>query len=217
MLNITPSALPSRRPHLRQGLGNSPMAHMALSMLILALGAGTAIYRITMARERAASFTPETFAREQAARLHELAEGGQVAAQLSLADAYASGVGVLPDQAAAARWNRAAAERGAVDGQLRLARAYVDGRGVTSDIAEAAGWMKKAAEKGSPEAQCAYGIYRFLGVGTQKDIVDGYRWLAQAAAAGSESARMVLDSARKQMTPAQIAAAQQGQDPLSGP
>lgn len=209
MLKLGPSRLPTRHPHYRRGLANSPLAHMAVSMLILAIAAGVAIHRIVNLRTRAAERTPAVIEQERLARLEKMADRGHVYSQLELAVAYADGVGVGPDQAEAVRWNRAAAERGNPAGQYRLARAYTLGTGVDRDFSSAADWMRKSAEQGNAEAQCSYGIFRFFGVGTAQDMVDGYRWLARAAAAGSEPAALALESAAQRMTPDQLAAARQ--------
>ena len=186
---------------------NSPYSHMAISMLMLAAAAGVAMYRIKQIHERSESMTPEYFEREHAAYLEKMASECAIAAEVEHARAYANGFGVTQDQAAAARWNRAAAEQGDATAQLRLGHAYTYGAGVNRDYSQAASWLKKAAEKGDPEAQCSYGIYRFQGVGTEKDVIDGYTWLCRAADAGSDSAAMAIETARRMMTPEQLAAA----------
>ena len=173
---------------------------------MLAFGAGVAIYRITSLRERSLNRTPELIERERVAYLSRLASNGSISAQVDLAAAYADGVGVARDAASAAHWNHAAADQGDPSAQIRLARAYSYGDGTDRNFAQAANWLKKAAEQGNADAQCAYGIYRFQGLGTEKDVVDGFMWLNRAADAGSDYAAAAVKSARRQMSPEQLAA-----------
>lgn len=200
--------LPTKTPRLRRGIMNSPHAHAAISMLILGISAGAAMYLIQMRRARQESMTPEIRLQERIEHLEKLASHGSVGAQLDLASAYASGLGVPRDPAAAVRWNRAAADQQDPSAQVRLARAYSHAEGVDRNLAAAAEWARKAALQTNADAACIYGIYRFHGIGTPRDPVDGYRWLDRAAAAGSDAAAMALETARSLMTPEQLAQAQ---------
>src|SRR5512142_2496200 len=132
MLSITPDRLPSRRPH-RKGFGNTQYAHMAMSMLLLAVAAGVAIFRIGQSRERSCYVSAERLAQEHIANLKRLASYGVTSAQIELADAFADGTGVPQDLAAAAHWNQIAADAGDTIAQENLARAYVYGSGVPQD------------------------------------------------------------------------------------
>ena len=205
MLNISPHRLPARTPRMRRGFGNSPYAHMAVSMLMLAVAGGVAMYQIAKLHDPARRLTPAQVAVNRAEQLQKLAIRGSMDAQVRLASAFLDGDGVVQNAAESVRWNRAAAEQGNPIAQIRLAIAYETGTGVPRDLAQAAAWMKKAAEQDCAEAQCAYGIYRFQGVGTQKDVVDGYKWLDRAAVGGSDAALQALLTARANMTPEQLA------------
>src|SRR5262252_1363860 len=57
----------------------------------------------------------------------ELAEAGEAAAQLRLAQLYERGQGVLQNFVDAERWYRAAAEQGSVPAQARLGEIYLTG------------------------------------------------------------------------------------------
>lgn len=181
---------------------------MAMSMFILAVAAGVAIYRIGQSRDRNLHRSPEQIARERVARLVNWASHGDTTAQVELADAFAEGSGVAQDAGAAAHWNEVAAESGDASAEANLARAYAYGAGVPRDVRQALEWTRKAAEHGNVEAQFNYGVYLFRGVGISQDVVKGFLWLSRAAAAGSNPAELSLDAARKAMTAEQLATAE---------
>ncbi len=181
---------------------------MAMSMFILAVASGVAIYRIGQSRERNYHPSPEQLARERVARLENWASHGVTSAQVELADALAEGSGVSQDASAAVHWNQVAAESGDVSAEVNLARAYAYGAGVPRDVRQALEWTRKAAEHGNVEAQFNYGVYLFQGVGISRDVVKGFLWLSRAAAAGSNPAELILDAARNAMTAEQVAAAE---------
>ena len=66
---------------------------------------------------------------------------------------YATGRGVLKDEAEAVRWYRLAADQGDADAQLNLGVMYDNGRGVLKDEAEAVRWYRLAADQGDAAAQ----------------------------------------------------------------
>jgi len=78
----------------------------------------------------------------------ELAEEGDVMAQLGLAGLYRQGLGVPRDLAEAARLYRQAARQGNDDAQINLARLYAEGAGVPHDPVRAYKWFGLAAAKG---------------------------------------------------------------------
>lgn len=83
----------------------------------------------------------------------ELAEEGDVMAQLGLAGLYRQGLGVARDAAEAARLYRAAARQGSDDAQLNLGRMYLSGEGVERDPVQAYAWLSLAAEQGRDWAE----------------------------------------------------------------
>ena len=133
-----------------------------------------------------------------------LAERGDAAAQNSLGYMYATGRGVLKDEAEAAMWYRLAAEQGYFYAQTTLGSMYNFGRGVPQDYPEAARWYRLAAEQGDPIAQAALGIGYALGEGVLKDSVLAHMWLNIAGANGSEPAREARDEVEGDMTRAEI-------------
>lgn len=91
-----------------------------------------------------------------AAKAHRFAEGvsllrdgaglGNARAMLLLGDAYASGTGVVQDDAEAVRWYRAGAEAGDHRAMLALGIAYGRGLGIEADKKSAAQWLRRARE-----------------------------------------------------------------------
>ena len=84
---------------------------------------GPASERLELA-ERAIS---ENRYAEGAVLLRELAEAGDAAAQLRLAQLYERGQGVVQSFVDAVRWFRAAADQGSVPAQSRLGEIYLTG------------------------------------------------------------------------------------------
>lgn len=110
------------------------------------------------------------------------ASSGDAAAQIQLADLYATGGATKPDYKQAAAWYRKAAEQNNTAAQVHLADLYRDGRGVPRDMAQATDWYRKAAELGDASAQGTLGILYSVGMGVQRDDVEAYYWLSLAAA-----------------------------------
>ena len=97
---------------------------------------------------------------------------------------YATGQGVLADQAEAVRWYRMAAERGNAFGQVLLGLAYAAGEGIPADQAEAVRWYRMAAEQGEVFAfgQVLLGLAYATGEGLPADYALAHMWLNIAGA-----------------------------------
>jgi len=78
----------------------------------------------------------------------ELAEAGDLAAQLAVADLYLSGAAGTRDAALAMRWYRAAAVRGDPVAQLNLGDLLAQGIGAPHDLARAWCWLDRSAAQG---------------------------------------------------------------------
>ncbi len=76
------------------------------------------------------------------------ADRGEVAAQLALANLFATGAGVPHDERQAAYWYQQAADLGSADGQLNLGDRYARGLGVPRNLEQAYVWLSLAAEQG---------------------------------------------------------------------
>ena len=131
----------------------------------------------------------------------------------------------------AQRWFRQTAENGDSTAQSVLGELYYSGLiGVEVEMknypgvsnteyhknpTEAVKWFRRAAEQGNAIAQNNLGVFYENGVGVPIDYVEAYKWLNLAAAQQTQdgfaeiSATMTRDKIAKEMTPDQIAEAQQ--------
>jgi hypothetical protein len=118
-------------------------------------------------------------------------------------DAYNRG-----DYATALREWRSLAEQGDAEAQDFLGTLYFKGWGVPQDHAKARQWWEKAAAQGSASPQNDLGLLHANGLGGPQDLVQAHMWYSLAAGNGYEIAIGYRNDLAKQMTPAQIAAAQ---------
>ena len=139
--------------------------------------------------------------------VRQAAEQGDAIAQFNLGNMYASGRGVLEDDAEAVRWYRLAAEQGHADAQFYLGVMYANGKGVLKDAAEAVRWFHLAAEQGDATAQFNLGNMYANGHGVLKDSVLAHMWSNIAGANGNEAARKQRDNLEDDMTRAEISRA----------
>ena len=146
---------------------------------------------------------------ESAKWWREAADQGHANAQALLGSSYAQGRGVPEDMVQAARWYRKAAEQGVAIAQAKLGNMYLNGSGVVQDYTESAKWYRKSAIQGVGEAQMMVGMMYGAGMGVATDPVLAYAWLNLAAAQGEDGAEKERDTQRKELSPAQIAEAQQ--------
>ena len=119
-------------------------------------------------------------------------------------DAYKRG-----DYATALREWRPLAEQGDPSAQFRLGSLYENGDGVSRDFAKARQWYEKAAAQGEAKAQLYLGLLSAFGQGGPLDLVQAHMWYSLAAGNGNAHAPGYRDDLARQMTPAQIAEAQQ--------
>lgn len=203
-----PNRLPLKRP--RPGSARTYYTHMGVSMLAIAAAGCLGLYRLGEIRKGFRDFDPERSLRASASALVTQAGRGDMEAQIDLANAYLNGLGVAASAEAAAEWNRKAAEQGSDIASLRLAEAYARGQGVAQDLRRTLELTRFAAEQGNTEAQFNYGVQRFRGVGVERDVVEGYRWIARAAEGGSTAARTVLEVARRELSPDDLARVRDG-------
>jgi len=126
-----------------------------------------------------------------------LAAQGVDGAQWALGAMYLEGRGVPRDYAMALMLHRQAAEQGHPLSQFDLGNMYDLGLGVSEDRAEAFKWFRRSAEQGYGDAQVNLGAMYYRGEGTAQDYM-----------AGKIDATRRRDILARQMTPAQIAEAQ---------
>jgi TPR repeat protein len=113
------------------------------------------------------------------------------------------------DYATALREWQAQAEQGDADAQDFLGTLYFKGWGVPQDYTKARQWWEKAAAQGSASAQSDLGLLYANGLGGPQDLVQAHMWYSLAGGNGYEIATGYRNDLAKQMTPAQIAEAQQ--------
>ncbi|MBF0322310.1 MAG: sel1 repeat family protein, partial [Magnetococcales bacterium] len=114
-------------------------------------------------------------------RLQRMAEAGNLAAQVSLAQRHADGTGTPRNDLEAARWFQMAAVQGDSHAQLTMGMLYAQGRGVDRNDQEAVNWFRKAAVQGMPEAQYWLGSSYARGRGVAPDLMEAVRWFRHAA------------------------------------
>jgi TPR repeat protein len=136
---------------------------------------------------KADDWSPEKIAEYRAA-----AAKGEAWAQSNLGIAYAEGMGVPEDDAAAAKLYTRAAEQGDAQAQSNLGNMYDNGNGVSENDATAAKWYTKAAEQGNVDAQYNLGnLYRF-GDGVAQNDATALKWYTKAAEQGAAGAQLNL-------------------------
>ena len=116
------------------------------------------------------------------AALRELAEVGDLDAQIELGQRYQAGDGgVQQDYAEAVRWYRRSADQGHALGQAYLGFMYSTGRGVRQDAAEAARWYRRSADQGHSLGQNNLGVLYRDGRGVSQDDAEAVRWFRRSA------------------------------------
>jgi len=147
-----------------------------------AAGEASAFWLLGAAHLRGAGVAVD--ARQARVLMTQAAESGVVAAQLELAQLYADGVGGARDEAAAARWERAAADAGSAEGCLRVAaRAAARPGGAALAIP----WLERAAEAGSEAAARRLAHLYSMGDEVARDEAAAARWKARAEALAGQA------------------------------
>ena len=112
------------------------------------------------------------------------------------------------DYATALREWAPLAEQGNAIAQTNLGRMYLFGEGVPQDFANAVKWYTLAAEQGEEVSQYNLGVMYASGMGVPQDNVYAHMWMQIAEASGQKKAALFKWSLAKDMTPADISAAQ---------
>ena len=141
--------------------------------------------------------------------IRPLAEQGNAIAQYNLGVMYDQGEGVPQNDAEAMKWYRLAADQGHARAQYTLGTIYHEGRGVKQNYAEAFKWYRLAADQGDAEAQFNLGAMYAYGQGLAHYLVSALMWFNLAAGQGTERAVRAGELIAKDLTPAQIAQAQE--------
>jgi len=136
---------------------------------------------------------------QDSAQLQAQAAGGNVTAQLKLARAYESGVGVPQDDGLAALWYRRAAEQGDSEAQDTLGAKFLIGQGVQRDKEEAVKWFRESARQKNASAMYHLGAAYYNGDGVPIDDGLSYAWFTLAKEAGNQSAAEALQRAESEL------------------
>lgn len=109
----------------------------------------------------------------------------------------------------ALKWLRLAADQGDFDAQSMLGRLYFEGEGVPQNYNEALKWNRLAADRGDRDAQARLASSYYEGKGVHQNYVSAHKWWNLAASRGNREAAKNRDKVAQQMTPEQIAEAQE--------
>ena len=101
------------------------------------------------------------------------------------------------------------AQKGSAQAQFNLGWMYLNGQGVPQDDVQAVKWTRLAADQGNASAQFNLGVMYDDGQGVPQDDVQAHKWYNLAAAQGDANFAKIRDLVAKQMTPQQIAQAQE--------
>jgi TPR repeat protein len=115
-----------------------------------------------------------------------------------------------------ADWFHKAAEQGNAEAEFNWANCNVNGDIGHLDFAEAAEWFSRAAKQGNAQAENALGVMYFTGKGLEVDRVQAYKWLKLASLQGMPGAATNLSICAAQMTPTELAAAQEAVKRMTG-
>jgi len=137
------------------------------------------------------------------------AEQGHAGAQNELGAMYFHGEGVSEDFKESVKWFRKAADQGNAAAQYNLGVRYAKGQGVVQNFNEAFKLWKKISDQGYADAQASLGWMYYLGDGVSKDYATAYAWGHIAETNGSQRAKNNKNEVANNMTPAQIAEAEE--------
>jgi uncharacterized protein len=133
----------------------------------------------------------------QIAQLQALASSGDASAELKLAQAYESGIGVEENDQTAAEWCKKAADQGDAGAQALMGLMYLTGQGVARDKKQAVWWFHKAAFQGNADAMFNLGASYYNGDGVGPNEEFAYAWFLLAKAAGSAPAAAAVQREEK--------------------
>jgi len=141
--------------------------------------------------------------------LREAVDQDQPQAHTLLSTLYREGRGVPQDEAESIRLLRRAAELGDPVAQNEYGVTLRDGSRVGSGAHQSFQWFEKAAWSGNTDGQFNLALAYLHGTGVKQDRVRGVAWLEVCRDETYREAIRELGSARKGLTPEQLAAAEQ--------
>jgi TPR repeat protein len=146
------------------------------------------------------------------AECQPLAEEGNAGAQFCVGRLYANGFGVDMNDDLALQWYGSAAEQGHGEAQYSLGLMHSNGWGVAMNDEEAAKWYLMAAKDGFAQAQISLAKLYQNGRGVEQNFAEAYTWFYIAAQLGVLDAEYDRDEIELELSPEQLAAAQQVAD-----
>jgi TPR repeat protein len=184
----------------------SPRFNMALVLsLVCLIGSSCADIKPAVDTSQNKRAEDEATAKE----VRKSAEEGNASAQYRLGLLYEGGVGVPQDYRQAKEWFEKAAKQGHVGAQADLGTLYLQGAGAPQSAQMAMFWFSQAAGQGDVLSFAKLGWMYAEGRGVRQDSIQAHMWYNLSAAQGDQKAAEARDALAKQMTPAQIAEAQQ--------
>lgn len=135
---------------------------------------------------------PDESEADHFARLVPIAEKGDVAAQLLVAEAHFYGRGTETNRAEAVRWYCRAAENGDSNAQASLGLCLLRGWGCEKDVEAAVDCYRKAAEGGNLAAMSDLAFCHMHGLGVEEDQEEAFRWAMMAAERGHPPAQVFV-------------------------
>jgi len=170
----------------KTGMFRALFATLLLTLCLLALPARAAQYK-----DGRAAYDRKDF--KEAARIwRELADKGDVDAELALGTLYGYGLGVKEDYTQSFHWFSKAAEQKSSRGQFAVCEQYGMGFGVKEDYTKAMKWCRMAADQGLGDAQLLVGQLYFTGKGVKRDWPTALQWIRKAADQGNGRAQFLL-------------------------
>jgi len=129
---------------------------------------------------------------KQAEEVRQLAEQGDLQAQVKLARMYETGQGVPKDFSEALKWYKEAADHGNALAQGTLGWFYQYGQGVETNFQTAISWYRKAAEQGQAMSQLNLAVMYDDGIGVPTNKEEAVKWYRLAADQGEPRAQLDL-------------------------
>ena len=129
---------------------------------------------------------------KQAEEVRQLAEQGDIQAQVKLARMYEVGQGVPKDFNEALKWYKEAADHGNALAQGTLGWFFQYGQGVETNLPIAISWYRKAAEQGQAMSQLNLAVMYDDGIGVATNKEEAVKWYRLAADQGEPRAQLDL-------------------------
>ena len=129
---------------------------------------------------------------EAAARLMDMAEGGDPDAQYLVGKLYQDSLVLIPDSVEARCWFEQSARQGHVTAQYELGKLLLSDDPEVCDLALGAQWLKYAASNGNNYAAYRLGKEYLRGRIVEKSIDKAVDYFTQSAEAGNQYAQYAL-------------------------